>query len=59
MVIVSPTSPNALFRSVSRGAQAQIADFHASGGTIVNPPQPAALWQVPMVERPDSLHFIR
>ena len=59
MVVVSPTASNALFRSVSRGAQAQIADFHASAGTIVNPPKPAWLWEVPMLERPDSLNFIR
>ena len=59
MVVVSPTAANALFRSVSRGALAQIADFHASGGTVVRVPEPAALWEVPMFERPDSLHFIR
>jgi hypothetical protein len=59
MVVVSPTAANALFRSVSRGAQAQIADFHASGGTIVNVPQPAWLWEAPLAERPDSLNFIR
>jgi hypothetical protein len=58
MVVVSPTAPNPLFRAVSRGAQAQIADFHASGGTIVNVPEPAAWWEVPMFERPDSLNFI-
>ena len=28
------------------------------GGTIVNVPEPAALWEVPMFERPDSLNFI-
>ena len=59
MVVVSPTAANALFRSVSRGAQGQIADFHSSGGTVVNVPEPAALWEVPMFERPDSLNFIR
>jgi hypothetical protein len=59
MVVVSPTAPNVLFRSVSRGAQAHIADFHASGGSIVNLPEPAWLWEVPMAERPDSLNFIR
>jgi hypothetical protein len=59
LVVVSPTAPNALFRSVSRGAQAQIADFHASGGLIVNVPEPAVFWEVPMFERPDSLNFIQ
>jgi hypothetical protein len=59
MVVVSPTAANDLFRSVARGAQAQIADFHSSGGTVVNVPQPAALWEVPIVERPDVLNFIR
>ena len=59
MVVVSPTATNVLFRAVSRGAQAQIADFHRSGGWTVNVPQPAALWEVPMAERPDVLHFIR
>jgi hypothetical protein len=39
--------------------QAQMADFHASGGTVMNMPDPAELWEVPMVERPDSLNFIR
>jgi hypothetical protein len=59
MVVVSPTASNALFRSVSHGAQAHIADFHASGGSIVNLPEPTWLWEVPMAERPDSLNFIR
>ena len=44
-----PNSPNALVRAVSRGMQAQMADFHASGGTIVNTPTPTELWEVPIV----------
>jgi hypothetical protein len=59
MVVVSPTAPNALFRSVSRGALAQIADFHRSGGTLVSVPEPIGLWEVPMIEQPDVLNFIR
>jgi hypothetical protein len=58
-VVVSPTAPNALFRSVSRGALAQIADFHRSGGTLVSVPEPIGLWEVPMIEQPDVLNFIR
>jgi hypothetical protein len=59
MVVVSPTAANALFRSVSHGVQAQIADFHRSGGWTVSVPEPAGLWEVPMIERPEVLHFIR
>jgi hypothetical protein len=59
MFILMPNSPNALVRAVSRGMQAQIADFHASGGTSVNTPNPQEFWEVPMVAAPDSLNFIR
>ena len=58
MFILTPNSPNALVRAVSRGMQAQIADFHASGGTIVNTPTPNGLWEVPIVSSLDSLSFI-
>jgi fermentation-respiration switch protein FrsA (DUF1100 family) len=59
MILFQSTSPNTLVRTIARGMQAQMADFHASGGTVVNSPDPADLWEVPMVERPDSLNFIR
>jgi fermentation-respiration switch protein FrsA (DUF1100 family) len=59
MILFQPTSPNTLVRTIARGMQAQMADFHASGGSVVNRPDPADLWEVPMVERPDSLNFIR
>ena len=59
LFILTPNSSNALVRAVSRGMQAQIADFHASGGTIVNIPTPTGLWEVPIVSPLDSLNFIR
>jgi hypothetical protein len=59
MILFQSTSPNPLVRTIARGMQAQMADFHASAGTVMNGPHPAALWEVPMVERPDSLNFIR
>ena len=58
MLIFAPNSPNALVRAVSRGMQAQMADFHASGGTIVNTPTPTGLWEVPIVSSLDFLSFI-
>ena len=58
-ILFQSTSPNILVRTIARGMQAQMADFHASGGTVMNSPEPAELWEVPMVERPDSLNFIR
>jgi hypothetical protein len=59
MILFQSTSPNTLVRTIARGMQAQMAEFHASGGTVVNTPEPAELWEVPMVDRPDSLNFIR
>jgi Bacterial virulence factor lipase N-terminal len=59
MILFQSTSPNTLVRTIARGMQAQMAEFHASGGTVVNTPYPVELWEVPMVERPDSLNFIR
>jgi fermentation-respiration switch protein FrsA (DUF1100 family) len=59
MILFQSTSPNTLVRTIARGMQAQMADFHASGGTVVNTPDPAELWEVPMVDRPDSLNYIR
>jgi hypothetical protein len=54
------TSPNALFRSVARGLQTQMATFFASHGTIVVTPSPAGLFEVP-VQGPlvEDLNFIR
>ena len=59
LLIYASNSPNALVRAVSRGMQAQMADFHASSGTIVNIPTPTELWEVPIVSSLDSLNFIR
>ena len=59
LLIYAPNSPNALVRAVSRGMQAQMADFHASGGTIVNTPTPKEFWEVPIVSPLDDLNFIR
>jgi hypothetical protein len=59
MILFQSTSPNALVRAIARGMQDQMAEYHASGGTVMNSPEPAELWEVPMGERPDSLNFIR
>ena len=59
LFILTPNSSNALVRAVSRGMQAQMADFHASGGTVVNIPTPTGLWEVPIVSSLDALDFIR
>jgi hypothetical protein len=56
----SPNHPNALFRSISRGAQDQIGVFFASGGTVVIHPEPAHLFEVPIrTPLPEDLNFIR
>jgi hypothetical protein len=56
----SPTHPNALFRSISRGAQDQIAVFLASGGTVVIHPDPGEFFEVPISSPlPEELNFIR
>jgi hypothetical protein len=56
----SPTHPNALFRSISRGAQDQIGVFLASGGTVVIQPQPAQFFEVPISSPlPEDLNYIR
>jgi hypothetical protein len=56
----SPTSPNALFRSISRGAQDQIGAFLASDGTVVIHPEPAQFFEVPISSSlPEDLNFIR
>lgn len=60
MAPVSATSANALFRSVARALQAQMATFFASGGTTVITPSPEGLFEVPaqglLLE---NLNFIR
>jgi hypothetical protein len=59
-VVVSPTHPNALFRSIARGMQDQIAAFFASGGTIVIHPEPARFFEVPVLgPLPEDLHYTR
>ena len=56
----SPTHPNALFRSISRGAQDQIAVFLASGGTVIIQPDPGEFFEVPISSPlPEELNFIR
>jgi hypothetical protein len=55
----SPTHPNALFRSISRGVQDQIGVFLASGGALVIHPEPARFFEVPLVEPlPEDLNYI-
>ncbi len=54
-----PTSPNALVRSISLGAQDQIGVFFASGGTVVIQPEPAHLFEVPVAgPLPEDLNYI-
>ena len=56
----SPNHPNALFRSISRGAQDQIGVFFASGGTVVIHPEPAHFFEVPIRSPlPEDLNYIR
>jgi hypothetical protein len=56
----SPTAPNALFRSIARGAQDQIGAFLASDGTVVIHPEPAQFFEVPISgPLPEDLNFIR
>ena len=40
LITVSPTSPNALLRSITQGAQRLIAAFFAADGTVVVHPEP-------------------
>lgn len=55
----SPTHPNALFRSISRGAQDQIGVFLASGGALVIHPEPARFFEAPLVGAlPEKLNYI-
>ena len=59
-LIVSPTNPNALFRSITQGVQRQIATFFASNGTVVVHPEPARFFEVPFVgPLPEGLNYIR
>ena len=60
MALVSPMHPNATFRSISRGMQAQIAAFLASGGTVVIHPEPARFFEVPLAGPPsENLNYVR
>src|SRR4030095_6459644 len=55
----SPTHPNALFGSISRGAQDQIGVFFASDGTLIIHPEPAEFFEVPIRSPlPEDLNFI-
>jgi hypothetical protein len=57
--ITSPTSPNALFRSIAQGTQAHIAAFFASDGTVVGHPEPARFFDVPLAgPPPEGLNYI-
>ena len=58
--ITSPTSPNALVRSIAAGRAASDRDFFASDGTVVIHPEPARFFEVPVVgPLPEDLNFIR
>jgi len=58
--ITSPTSPNALFRSITQGVQRQIATFFASDGMVVAHPEPARFFEAPVVgPLPEGLNYIR
>ena len=57
--ITSPTSPNALVRSIAQGVQRQMAAFFASNGTVVIHPEPARFFEVPVVgPLPEGLNYI-
>jgi hypothetical protein len=59
-ITTSPTSPNALVRSIAQGVQRQIATFFASGGLVVVHPEPARFFEVPVVgPLAEGLHYIR
>ncbi len=53
------TSPNALVRSITLGAQDQLGVFFGSGGTVVIQPEPAHLFEVPLAGLlPEGLNYI-
>ena len=55
-----PTSPNATVRSISLGAQQQMAMFYASHGATVIHPAPEQFFEVPIAGLlPEVLSFIR
>jgi hypothetical protein len=59
-ITVSPTSANALLRSITQGVQRQIATFFAADGTVVVQPEPARFFEVPLVgPLPEELNYIR
>ncbi|HEX6730123.1 MAG TPA: hypothetical protein VF074_08940 [Pyrinomonadaceae bacterium] len=54
-----PTSPNVLFRSISRGLQDQIGIFFASNGTIIIQPEPIRFFEMPVFgPLPENLNYI-
>lgn len=54
-----PTSPNLLFRSISRGLQDQIGIFFASDGTVIIRPEPSRFFEVPVEgPLPEGLNYI-
>src|SRR5262249_43335911 len=57
--LTGTTSPDPLARDIARGAQAQIAAFFASDGTVVIHPEPARLFEVPIKgPLPEELNYI-
>jgi hypothetical protein len=44
---------------IARGGQTQLSTFLASQGARIIHPEPARFWQVPIVELPERLEFIR
>jgi hypothetical protein len=57
--LTGTTSPRPLARAIARGAQAQIAAFFASDGTVVIHPEPVRFFEVPIQgPLPEDLNFI-
>ena len=55
-----PTSPNATVRTISLGAQEQLAVFFASHGAITIHPTPTQFFEVPLLgPLPETLNFIQ
>src|SRR5262249_13120506 len=58
-VMMQIDSTNPLVHAIARGAQEQIAIFFASDGTVIIHPEPARLFEVPIVlPLPEGLNFI-
>ena len=58
--ITSPTSTNALVRTIAQGAQRQIARFFASDGSDAIHPEPTRFFEMPPAEPlSEDLNFVR